>query len=275
MFEVARSVPRVWLEEDQLVWDPSDRKPPRKGRILDQFCNLGDAKPGRFLIFARNYGVLGLCPHGFPAGWCSTDVCRGWKGEQIRKGWNEQDPPLDSNYAMRESVEIWGHFVRQVAAIRRAGRAIQWPDAYRLTDEDKAALSYGGSKFRGKAETLRRVEVAVLVLLEMTRVHPRFKYERGEPRLTLWSSVRFNLLATVTMELVYDLMAPSAMDSPPVTCHSCHDEFVPARRPRSDGSQRSWCPKPVCKAARGAYHARRSRARTQDQEVEAIRRREK
>lgn len=182
---------------------------------------------------------------------------------------------MDSNYAMRESVKDWRHFVRQVAVIRRAGLAIHVPDAYRLTDGEKAELSPGGLRFHGKAETSARVEVAVLRLLTMSRVYPRFKYERGEPRVTLWSPVRFNLLATVTMELVYDLMDPSSPDSPPIRCHSCHDEFVPARRPRSDGSQRSWCRNPKCKAARNVFHATQSRARKQDREREAAKRRRK
>lgn len=65
-FPTEQPVPQVWLTGDDLCWSPGGTKPsPSFRRILYEFTNLD--RPDAVLAFAKKYGPLGLCEHGWPA----------------------------------------------------------------------------------------------------------------------------------------------------------------------------------------------------------------
>lgn len=280
MIDVRQVLPaKIKLVEDDekpyLEWEPSTGAMARKGRILKEFCALADAKPEQFLRFAKQYGVLGLCPHQRLVGSCQEEGCAGWRANSWRDV-REGRRPSGPNYCRKESIKTWRFFALWVRALKNAGQSLHNPAVYRLSKEDRVWLSiiYSDDGIeagpRGVTVKLRRITRGVVtrcvqLLLVDARVIPFFSWAaHGKPYLGLASTVDHNLLAPVTIALAHELLAEDYLDAPPCTCNSCYEQYMPKKR--LDPNLTTWCPKEKCQRAKSVYYARLSRTRKWDRE---------
>lgn len=197
-------------------------KPSR--RTLDQFAELGGARPSRILAFARRWGLLELCRHRLPKTHNGRIVTAPGK-VHLRC---EQE----TRHGLRlEPVAEWRHLARVAAAVLRLAAAAHTESP--AAAEDLALLAVG----EGLADLIQRKRY-----YGVARVWSEYWLELAQLSPTVWSDGRITfhaggfderggLFGNLALQLALAIVRSDGFG----ICPSCRVQFTPSR------SSQRWC----------------------------------
>ncbi len=299
------STERVSIEEGQIIWrTETDLKKVRElysrravsgSQLLDDFLGLGNRDEKALRTFARKYGPLGLCKHGFALGHRSRDFGRcheldwqsgirarepvnGWwryisraegaltVADNLRRGrkteeadwsWLYEGIPRNRRRNFRFELEVQGH--RRVVP----DGARLWPLATLQEGDPLAENPLLAGLAAQKRSTLKEQKQVLANVLNQW-------LDEGETGLSVaWKSeidVRLGvshplgignrLLTSIGVQLLSQVL----LQRPRVRCDICHRIFPP-KKARNDRA--NLCPRAECKQARNKMRVYAFRTKNQ------------
>ena len=245
-------VPPIELEDGTLRWQLGTGKPVRMrlANVLTGFTGLVDADEKRILGFARRWGPLGLCEHGFPASHPPTY----WPTRAV----DAHPCPYDSRDVKRADFhrcEVRGYEEDQPWEL--AGEWRTWARRAQSTLEAAARLRIGKlpdeATWRIVCDTEgmpsgpgwwappRRLDAGWAMLdymlgfwLRAADVRPTLERHDGKPVIT-WGSIHAPLFGTIALQLLMMVTQTQGL----AQCSGCGNSYIPRRKPRED--QRRYC----------------------------------
>lgn len=247
----------------------------RGGRLLEEFVNLGDAPVSDIQHYAKRFGVLGLCHHGFGLGnrWHAQERGGGCRPEKVGdRG--------------AESIEYWRWWATLFRAMLacatahhdgRRGQAESWAPMFPML-QMKPGLSLKTTveplcqllpplefkevwvEISQDDLWIRLVDVLNLTVLAQAALEPRCVSTKGQFEMRLAPGVAQTALFSV---LAAELLACITLARPFYTCSSCGRRYSPEslkHKPRTGtGRYCDKCGRPA--AERDAQARRRSAIR--------------
>lgn len=208
-----------------------------------QFAALHDAEVGGIAEYARRWGPLYICEHGFPSLHRQQQPSAGtgmWAGCDLLVA--SDDPP---QLVFREPVEAWRRYARAAAAILNIGNALLTDEVARVEDwtvvETDWIVAHGGTPSRqgpswyiDRPVDEQRMYVSGFVneWMVLGGVVPKFVWTQQNPSVGLETRTMFG---TVGVMLAQTLMGSHVS----AQCGSCHRFYAPKRRPKT--GQRNYC----------------------------------
>ncbi|HEV2864238.1 MAG TPA: hypothetical protein VGX48_24790 [Pyrinomonadaceae bacterium] len=224
----AVAVPRdVRLEGSEIVWNPQDSevetKEVEKELLLD-FANLVLFGAESILEFARSWGVLGLCEHGWPATHTACFIA------SSDGATNRECQPTG-----RETVEQWQAYARAVRSLLSIASKVRRGDIGRAEDWRVLGVeSEGQPKEISSAESL--LQNYANRLLDLANVRPRVQLNPAKIRISHpANSSFFGVLAVQVAQHVSGTNGPLICSS----CGEFYEMTVLERRPRA--GERNYC----------------------------------
>jgi hypothetical protein len=214
---------------------------PEPTECLREFVRLAGATSEAVLKFARKWGALGICRHGYPFTHTSRQN-ESWRGPAgSGRGCGPMQPPIASGIrGMWEPVEAWYHYASEALEMLTAM-------VYLGQGELASSESFRVSPQRdGKASTLfadhLRNQQFILTgklthWLDLSGLQPRAVWWPHAPVPHVQISA-LGIFAILAVQLAAALTSPLGL----YLCDECQYPFEPpnGRRPRRD--KRRYCP---------------------------------
>lgn len=245
----------IELDGTRLRWTIKTWKPVRPAPgLFEDFPALADAPAERVLRYAKRWGVLQLCDHGFPEGhanhyWPSRPARTAWgqrpTDAEVPRDFKRYGVPYDRLVCICRGSEEdqpwcdiadWRTWARRAQATLTIAAALHG-DRLPKADEWLTALEPGkvwGHKVDlPKSPREARDELTSLVnyWLTLGRVASRLEAKDTRLALLIWSNGLFGHLA-VQLSL-------AACGHGLALCSSCGRGYAPSRRPRN--GERCYC----------------------------------
>ncbi len=189
--------------------------------LLRRFAGLSTAKDAKFLRFARQYGPLWICHHGYA--WAHTQGRKRGTGRCYRRAIEEGE--------LREPLAAWRRYASRASAIlsiaARLREKLPVPEKAweRLSANPMVGEKRDSWIFRNPVQSARQtVQNAVNEWLYQCEVRPFLWWNDEAPAFDLSSS----LLGAIGIQLMSALMRREHFQS----CHACGQLYAPKRRPR-------------------------------------------
>ena len=291
-------VPREWLVPDMIelrgarvCWRPSQPAPKFLGRrpayskrvpgsgLLEQFVALGNASGEDILRYARQWGVLGICPHGLPMSHDRRCMPMEFPNRQALTFW---EPVQSWQFFSRHAKAILEIAVathnseivesaaaqllcrppqpkrrvvpHRVAVARRSAlsdlatlRAVLkehqneylWEDPFSVIDQHLSPVGRGSRKGNALERQRTLVTFAVNGWLEWGRARPHIVWNGPTPAIELTTG-GFLAADRLLGALALQLAYVVASSESVATCFACGRFYTPHRRPAA--GRRSFCP---------------------------------
>lgn len=236
-----------YYHPDDIRWDTAG--------MLNDFLALPNRGAKGVERFARRFGVLALCEHGFANSHMST----------------EDDPrPWACFPVQTESVACWMEWASRFRALAALaadlhrggrGRNEDWAEAMENWD-DEPTSDYEPSLYAGP-NWMPRTEFAGAVqhLVLQARLRWQFEWNETGPAAVLTSEVQpnFSVVPLLVRELVYLISKTDGI----VFCGSCGEPIIsPARRPTA--TRKAYCEECRESGARLRIAQRKRRAKLKE-----------
>lgn len=232
----------VELENKGLRWQvvyPLRYKPTGKG-LLEDFVKLGDVSAEAIRDYARRWGVLEICKHGYPRSHNSATWPRSWalpasceplefhygqtkSGGHYEKGW--------------EPIERWWHFAQQARAIlniaaKLNSQSTHVSEGWTLLYQEYEEEFHKPLRPENSEDIRRLLSFAVNDWLQLGGVRPQFVWKEPAPKLEVGGPTLFGHLA---VQLALVVSRTEAM----VFCSRCGIPYLPSRQPNRN--RRNFC----------------------------------
>jgi hypothetical protein len=213
-------------------------------RVLADFVGLAEASGEEIKAYAQRWGVLGICPHGFPPTSCPR--------AEYREEWHGRFCPPDG-YPWRCSeplatwrvIALWARALLNAVAMLRRKRSI--------SEEDWAVLTGAGQIRREHPSEISRLEqwkfvgLSLSTWLEIISFRPGLRIaqdERAEFVLSISRHDFSQLLAVVGLEMLFQVTRAKRL----LTCSNCGVPYIPKRLPTR--GEQTYCTACGIRAAR-------------------------
>lgn len=289
------TLPGEILVEGDLLWWRGHREAKsataNQSRLLGQFVRLANGDDAAIASFARRWGVLDLCGHGYPRSHASSVAASELNGRLMPVRSCIVATAIRAEGWRSEPLERWRSLAGQAGAMLqiaqglRLGRPVQgdvWAplqelftldpvilgrDVFRppeartwrpvATDDLPLTGRVGGIRVKYRSSEGPALGYAVRRWLELGGVRVHFDWMGDRGKVSFGGTSLFGALAT--------LLATGVSGSALLMCDECHLPFVPLKR-RPPAGTRHFCPD--CREAgapqrhaSAAYRARKRSAR--------------
>ncbi|HEX5731512.1 MAG TPA: hypothetical protein VF131_01665 [Blastocatellia bacterium] len=287
----------VKVEQDHLIYSVRDRSvslnPLKPFQVLEDFLGLEGASDDHIVIFAKRWGVLGICEHGLPASHNSMYIpFDGPLAQEIlQKGYRDTCLPVRNSGDMGyEPLEAWRFWIQQANTIirlaadlhsNRRGDIKYWQILRYNPHHFEGFLGNNKTPSNPPPVVLGRIILASYLngWLQLTGVQPFFYWEGHQTFLRLASWTTDQLLSVLGTQMMLMINRSSGY----ALCSSCGRPFFLRR---GQGISRNvYCDAANCgrkaanRLAQVRFHLRnaenplrrkRDRTRLTEQQVKAI-----
>ena len=247
----------IELQDKALRWREPNPKRERVrlplAKVLTDFTGLAQADDLRVLKFARRWGPLNLCEHGFPR--CHRPFY--WP---TRPSVNVHACPYDERPVSVkrgdfhrcevqgaeegcpwEPVEAWRTWARRAQATLQAAAHLHQrtlPDTatWRIACDAEGMPTGPGwwAPPRRLGDGWALMDYMLGFWLEGAEVRPMLERRNGKPTIT-WGSSHAPLFGTIAVQLLMLVTQTAGL----AQCSGCGNSYIPRRQPREQ--QRSYC----------------------------------